>query len=157
MDERQANSDTRTYQNQCKRLWKAAVPARITNFAWRPAKNSVPTEETLVRRHIADSDVCLMCNGAIDSWKHALIECRMSKCVWALVDEHMIRCRVDNARLWLTTLQESMNEAHFAKMFVTLWAIWWARRKAKHEQFFQSPLSTIMFISKYMEDRSRNH
>ena len=100
-----------------------------------------------------------MCNGfVVDSWRHALIECRVSKCVWALVDEllleHMVMCKLDDARLWLTTLQESKNETQFAKMLtlVTLWTIWWARRKTKHEQVFRSPLSTMMFVNKYMED-----
>lgn len=97
-----------------------------------------------------------MCSGAIDSWKHALINCHMSKCVCALVDEqlpeYMIACRVDDERLQLATLQDSMNEKQFAKMLVTLWAIWQAHRKAKQGQISQSPLSTMAFVNKYLDD-----
>jgi hypothetical protein len=35
---------------------------------------------------------------------------------------------------------------------VTLWAIWYARRKAIHENTFQSPLSTYYFVTKFVAD-----
>lgn len=57
----------------------------------------------------------------------------MAKCVWALVDDelidHMIACTHENARLWLVEMQESMSSQEFVKLLVTLWSIWWARRK----------------------------
>ena len=33
-----------------------------------------------------------------------------------------------------------------------MWAIWWARRKAIHDDEFQSPLSTMCFVNRYLED-----
>jgi ribonuclease HI len=33
-----------------------------------------------------------------------------------------------------------------------MWAIWWARRRAIHDEQFQSPLSTSCFITKYLQD-----
>lgn len=64
--------------------------------------------------------------------------------------EHMIACNHEDARLWLGTMQDSISERDFTKILVTLWAIWWARRKAKHEEIF-SPLSTFAFIQNYLE------
>lgn len=105
---------------------------------------------------MTDSDVCLVCSAAADSWRHALIECTMAKSVWSLVDdelvEHMIACRHDDARLWLVELQDSMDNESFVKMLVTLWSIWWARRQAIHEDKFQSPLTTFSFITGYLSD-----
>lgn len=49
-------------------------------------------------------------------------------------------------------MQESMGQESFAKLLVTLWAIWGARRKAVHEEEFQSPLSTLAFINKFLGD-----
>ena len=37
-------------------------------------------------------------------------------------------------------------------MLITMWAIWWARRKAIHDDEFQSPLSMMSFVSRYLED-----
>lgn len=97
---------------------------------------------------------CQICNGAEDTWRHALIDCTMSKCVWSLIDEeiveHLIACNSSDARLWMVEMMESMQAADFVKVLVTLWAIWWARRKAIHESEFQSPLSTFKFIENFM-------
>ena len=38
------------------------------------------------------------------------------------------------------------------RLVVTLWAIWHARRKAIHENIFQSPLSTHSFIERFIAD-----
>jgi hypothetical protein len=38
------------------------------------------------------------------------------------------------------------------KLFVTLWAIWNARRKAIHEQVYQSPLSVHCFVDNFIAD-----
>jgi hypothetical protein len=40
----------------------------------------------------------------------------------------------------------------FIEVLVTLWAIWWTRRKIIHEEEYQSPLSTHGFITRYLED-----
>lgn len=39
-----------------------------------------------------------------------------------------------------------------ARVLVTMWAIWWARRHAIHDEEFQCPLSTMAFINRYLED-----
>jgi hypothetical protein len=70
----------------------------------------------------------------------------MAKSVWALSDElmveHMMAVGEPNAKNWLFNLLESLPQDQFTRMTVTLWAIWTARRKAIHEDIFQSPLST---------------
>ncbi|XP_073355316.1 uncharacterized protein [Aegilops tauschii subsp. strangulata] len=39
-----------------------------------------------------------------------------------------------------------------ARVLVTMWAIWWARRRAIHDDEFQSPMSTMCFVNRYLED-----
>lgn len=74
------------------------------------AKNSIPTEVLQHTRNMIGSYTCPLCNAMADSWKHALIECTMAKCVWSLVDEdlveHLIACRHDDARLWMIEIQD---------------------------------------------------
>jgi ribonuclease HI len=64
----------------------------------------------------------------------------------------MIACNHSDAKLWLIELQESMGHESFVKLIVTPWSIWWVRRKAVHEEQFQSPLTTFLFIQRYMLD-----
>jgi ribonuclease HI len=38
------------------------------------------------------------------------------------------------------------------QFFLILWAIWHARRKAIHEDIWQSPISTMMFVERFLSD-----
>jgi homogentisate 1,2-dioxygenase len=64
---------------------------------------------------------------------------------WSLEDdlmvEHMNTCGETNARNWLFHMIETMPHDQFTRMVVTIWATWTARRKATHEEVFQSPIS----------------
>lgn len=150
------NSDSNAKKQQWCSLWGTKVPAKLKNFLWRLAHNSIPTEGVRFQRHMSESSLCKICNGAEDNWKHALIDCPMAKCVWAMADEelveYMITIQTGDARLWLGELQRTTNEDQFVKAIVTLWSIWWARRKAIHEEQFHSPHSTLCFINKYIAD-----
>jgi ribonuclease HI len=43
-------------------------------------------------------------------------------------------------------------QAELTKVVVALWAIWHARRKALHEDIYQSPMSTFTFINRFIDD-----
>lgn len=102
-----------------------------------------------------DSAACGFC-GSPDSWKHSLVDCTVSRCTWALVDDEMAQTLVataePNAKNWLFTLMESLSHVMFVKLMVTLWAIWHARRKAIHEGIFQTPQATHSFITRYITE-----
>ncbi|KAK1694924.1 hypothetical protein QYE76_011621 [Lolium multiflorum] len=87
------------------------VPSKVKIFLWRLAKQSLPTNDVRHHRWMADNDQCKLC-GAADSWRHALLDCTMSRCVWALVDEditeHMCRSEEGGARKWLANLIETL-------------------------------------------------
>ena len=104
---------------------------------------------------MSDQCGCTICGANIDSWRHALFDCTRSRCVWALVDEelteHIATSVIDNPKLWLFSMQETLSKKDFQKLLIICWAIWGARRKALHEDLFQSPLSTFTFISKFMD------
>jgi hypothetical protein len=38
------------------------------------------------------------------------------------------------------------------RLFGTTWAIWHAKRKAIHEDIFESPLATMAFVNRFLED-----
>jgi hypothetical protein len=104
---------------------------------------------------MADTSKCSVC-GAQDSWRHSLLDCNMSRCVWALVDEevtqHMSVCAEPSAKQWLFTMMETLKHDEFIQVVVTLWALWYARRRLIHEGEQQSPLSTFLFARRFIED-----
>lgn len=94
--------------------------------------------------------------GASDSWKHSLLECNMSSCVWALekeeIVEHLCKLQEVDAHSWLAALMKSVSHDDRARLLVRMWAIWYGNRKAFHENIFQSLLSTHLFITRFMAD-----
>jgi hypothetical protein len=80
----------------------------------------------------------------------------MARVVWSLeedeVFEHLLVDGTDDPKLWLVSLCDNMSPASFIRVLTTLWTIWWARRRAIHENEYQSPLSTHHFINRFIED-----
>lgn len=117
---------------------------------------SIPTEVVRVHRNMATDTTCPICQAAPDTWRHALLDCNMSRAVWALADEelveHVIMNRTDDARLWIFWLFDTLKQDELAVVLVTLWALWWARRRAIHDEEFQDPLSTWGFITRYSDE-----
>lgn len=141
LENRAGSSIVATEEGAWKIIWKVQVPAKVQMFLWRLSKHSIPTNDVRAHRHMTDSSSCGMC-GSPDSWRHSLLECTMSRCTWALVDEELVQNLATiaeaNTKQWLFTLMDSLSHALFVKLAVTLWAIWAARQKAIHEGIFQS-------------------
>jgi hypothetical protein len=155
LDGRASTSNGAVLEKQWTELWRMRVPAKVKTFLWRLAKQPLPTNDVCHHRHMADDDRCQLC-GARDSWRHAHIECTISRCVWALQDEQItkhIHCSEEgDARAWLAQMIATLTHDERPRVFVTLWSIWHARRKALHEQIYQSPLLVHCYVNQFLSD-----
>lgn len=149
-----ARSNRRDEEKEWSSLWQVKVPSKLRVFLWRLARHSLPSANVLHHWNM-DHTRCVFC-GASDSWRHSLLECNMARCVWALecqeIVEHLCELQEEDSRAWLATLIETMPHGDLTRVVVTLWAIWYARRKAIFENSFQSPLSTHMFVNNYIAE-----
>ena len=136
-------------------LWGIKVPSKVRVFLWRLARCSLPSKDVLLHRNMSDSSACSI-GGARDSWRHSLLECNMARCVWALekdeITEHICRIDDQDAKGWLAAVMKSLEHEDLVQVTMTLWAIWYARRKAIHEDIYQSPLSTHNFVTSFVAD-----
>ena len=66
--------------------------------------------------------------------------------------EKIITHQAENTKDWLFALHEILDAPDFISVVVTAWGIWAARRKAIHEDIFQSPHATDAFIKKYLSE-----
>jgi hypothetical protein len=136
-------------------LWSVKVPSKVWNFLWRLARHSLATTDVCHHRHMAEASVCTLC-GSEDSRKHSLLECNMARCVWALEGEEMLELlqsfQLSDAKSWLAEMLNTLSHSQRTCVVVILWAIWHARRKAIHEEIYQSPLSTKCFVDSYIEE-----
>jgi hypothetical protein len=80
----------------------------------------------------------------------------MSRSIWALVPEHitehMMKTTEPNARVWIFAMMNSLQHDDLIHCLVILWVVWAARKKAIHEEVFQSSLSTHLFVENFRRD-----
>ena len=131
------------------KLWKCKVPSKIRIFLWILALCSRPTGDIRHHRNMATSSARYVARRT-HGGTPGLIECTMSRYVWALADpvvvEHIRMTTDPSARQWLFSMMQSVAHEEFTRMVVTMWAIWHARRKVIHEEIFQSPMATNQFV-----------
>jgi ribonuclease HI len=84
------------------------------------------------------------------------MECNMARSVWSLKENDimlpLMSDETHDPRLWLFNLSRTLTQSDFIEVLVTLWSIWWARRKLIHEGEQQAPLSMHLFIERYMNE-----
>jgi hypothetical protein len=92
----------------------------------------------------------------LETYQHSLIYCNLSRFVWALskpdIVDHVALLPEPTTKLWLFSMIETMKEADLIRMVMTLWEIWHAKRKAVHEEIFQSPMATTGFVNRFIVD-----
>lgn len=110
LDRRPSSSSNRA-EKAWVTLWKTKVPSKVRVFAWRLANRPMPLGSKLHRRHMATTATCELCGVENDTWRHSLLDCTMSRCVWALVDEslteHMCLSTCPDAKEWLFHMLEN--------------------------------------------------
>ena len=83
-----------------------------------------------------------------------LLDCSMARSVWDLaletVIKHICPKQDRHAKGCLFSLLKNMPNVEFTTMSIALWVVWHARRKGIHEEIFQSPFSTHIFINSFL-------
>ena len=67
-------SDHQGLQKSWTSLWHIQVPSKLRIFLWRLVKQSLPSSDLLLRRHVSPVRNCAIC-GREDSRRHSLIDC----------------------------------------------------------------------------------
>jgi hypothetical protein len=141
LENRTCRSNISVEEKEWTTLWGIKVPSKIRVFLWRLARSSLPSKDVLHHKHMADNNACSIC-GAADSWRHSLIECNMARCVWALEDEaiteHICENPAQDPKSWLVAMMSSLSQEELVRVSVTLWAIWYARRKQPMNRSFRA-------------------
>lgn len=76
--------------------------------------------------------------------------------MWALekeeITEFIFHNETPDAKAWLAEVMKGLKHEDLTRVVVRLWAIWYARRQALHENQFQSPFSTNSFVERFINE-----
>jgi hypothetical protein len=67
-----------------KDLWSAAIPLKVKIFTWQLARNRLPTNEQLVKRHGPSDGHCVLC-GIPETSDHVFFNYHLAKFLWSWV------------------------------------------------------------------------
>lgn len=70
------------------KLWKSVTPSKVTIFGWRLLRNSLPTHDLLLRRHVTinESDApCPFCRLHCEDVQRLFLNCSFATNVWIKV------------------------------------------------------------------------
>lgn len=90
-----------------RRVWKWDGPERITAFMWKAAHKSLLTNKERVRRHMAFSATCILCNAAEEALLHCFRDCPRVATIWLhLVDPNITNFFLESN--WYSWLLENL-------------------------------------------------
>ncbi|CAA7036500.1 unnamed protein product [Microthlaspi erraticum] len=110
------------------RIWTVVVPERVRLFLWLVAHQVIMTNVERKRRHIGDSDVCVVCKGDFETIIHTLRDCPAMAGIWErIVPQRKRQAFFDKSLLvWLydnLLAREVVANVPWATTFAM--AVWW--------------------------------
>ncbi|CAN1142459.1 Putative ribonuclease H protein At1g65750 [Linum perenne] len=131
-------SDNTAENERWKTIWNWQGPNKVRHFLWLMGHNRLLTNNERRRRHLADSDLCPICNEESETVEHCIRGCTLATEVWKeLIPSHLFRdfMAAPFEEWWRTNLQ---NKDRGCKFGLTCWQIWLCR----NERIFNNVVST---------------
>ena len=118
-------------QNQWNTIWMLTLLKKIRIFAWRAAKNLLPSAENLWKMKVIQEPVCQICNNKLEIVFHTLVGFKVVKKIWKITRfENDLKDCVDQDILSLLIgLKLRMSNDDIKLLVSILWMIWNARNK----------------------------
>ena len=109
-------------------IWKLNIPEKIKIFAWKAAKNILPTVENLWKRKIIQEALCKRCGEGMENTWHALISCKAANKVWhsSALASAFQDMRSSDLLGELMRIQKMLSRADIEMLVTTFWVIWYA-------------------------------
>ncbi|KAG7567714.1 Ribonuclease H domain [Arabidopsis thaliana x Arabidopsis arenosa] len=141
-----------------KRLWRLVAPERVRVFIWLVSHQVIMTNAERVRRHVGESAVCPVCNGADESIIHVLRDCPAMSGLW----RRLLPPRRHDSFFQKSLLEWVFDNLDPAKdnwptMFSM--AVWWAWKWRCRDVFGERKLcrDRLKFIKDLAEEVRRAH
>ncbi|KAH9656688.1 reverse transcriptase domain-containing protein [Citrus sinensis] len=112
----------------------------IRIFAWRAAKNQLPSAENLWRKKIIQDPTCQVCKMGTENVFHALVACKSAEKVWKLIHfDDDIRAAHSQDILSILHAMKRMRNRDDLELLVT---IFWVKWNARNQMIFKGKRET---------------
>ena len=149
-----SSSNPNPHKQVWRGLWKLQVPNKVKVFAWRACNKALPTMDNLVRCHIVDENLCLVCKIGAEDPLHIVLGCPEVEQVWkehGWFNQAISSPSVDFIDLLSRFLKVS--EDNRAELFIFIaWSLW-QRRNTLRIGLLSPPLNLVgPQAAKFLQD-----
>jgi len=116
-----------------KQLWKTATPQRVKSFFWLVMHDRCWTTHRRWRHGLQESNICIICDQAVETMDHIILGCVFSREVWAsclrrfrLQDRVLVQ-ESDIMQWWTDSrrcLPKSIRRGFDSLFFLVGWTLW---------------------------------
>ncbi|KAH9783091.1 putative reverse transcriptase/RNA-dependent DNA polymerase [Citrus sinensis] len=122
-------------KNEWNIIWSLALPQKIRIFAWRAAKNQLPSAENLWRKKIIQDPTCQVCKMGTENVFHALVACKSAEKMWKLIHfDDDIHAAHSQDILSMMHAMKRMRSRDDLELLVT---IFWVKWNARNQVIFK--------------------
>ncbi|KAH9715526.1 putative reverse transcriptase/RNA-dependent DNA polymerase [Citrus sinensis] len=122
-------------KNEWNIIWSLALPQKIRIFAWRAAKNQLPSAENLWKKKIIHEPTCQVCKMGMKNVFHTLVACKSAEKVWKLIHfDDDIHAAHSHDILSLLHAMKRMRSRDDLELLVT---IFWVKWNARNQLIFK--------------------
>ncbi|XP_075651545.1 uncharacterized protein LOC142622019 [Castanea sativa] len=119
-----------------KQLWSCQIPHKIRHFAWRAARDILPTKANLVARKILEDSNCEECGLCAESFYHLFWECSKARDTWAhspfLSPLSAVPFSSFFDFLWYIIMESGWSVEDVGLAITIAWALWSNRNEMFH-------------------------
>lgn len=112
-----------------RQVWSVKAPERVRVFLWLVSNQVIMTNAERKRRHLSDTDVCMVCKGGFETILHVLRDCPAMLGIWQRIVPARMRQRFFSGTLleWVyENLKEGLKINNVAWATTFAMAVWWS-------------------------------
>ncbi|KAL2894080.1 hypothetical protein RDABS01_009989, partial [Bienertia sinuspersici] len=110
-----------------KKIWRANIPPKVRNFAWRFVHNATPVNTNLEKKGVEIDITCKRCGEAKEDVTHLILSCCESRKIWYLSPLRLDVVLRDGMSLWdwIIEMLQKITEVEWWDLFWEIcWSIW---------------------------------
>lgn len=149
-------SDGSNLRQFWRRLWSIQIPHKIRHFAWRAARDILPTKENLVTRKVSVDSKCEECGVSAKSFYHLFLECSKARDTWAhsilFISLSLVPFRSFFDFLWHIIMDANWGMEDVGLAVTIAWALWTNRNNVHYRKPRKAGLMLVNWLKCYLEE-----
>ncbi|PRQ38153.1 putative RNA-directed DNA polymerase [Rosa chinensis] len=128
-----------------KALWTAKVPEKVQICLWRACNNLLPTRDRSSTKGYTGELGCLLCSHPYEDSRHVFCACPVAKEILSAAPFNLLLYMSHNFSFkeWILEQAIQMSANIFAKLLMTIWALW----KNRNDKLWSDKSQSAMAIS----------